>query len=208
MRILMVFLALLTISFSNQAQETYPPKKPQTSIGFELQGYPTGLISAARTELLFNNANAINIRIGYNWLNHRDVGKHQMEKGGGVGFSIGYRRYFENEGLKGFFVGVRSDLWFNKVDWKDFKGDKSLLISGTSNVIVVQPTIEAGYKVKFADNLLSFEPNIAFGYEWNAKTKGNITYADQTVNYREEIFETGEGIIFLLGFSFMVHLGK
>lgn len=208
MKSLLIFFFMLFVSYSIHAQEDINNKKLQTSLGIELQGYPTGVLSAVRTELLFNNANALNIRVGHNWFNHRDLGKHQIEKGGGAGFSIGYRRYLENEGLKGFFVGARSDLWFNKVNWKDFKGDKTLLISGTSNITVIQPTIEAGYKVKFTNNLLSFEPNIAFGYEWNANIKGSITYADPTVNYREEIFETGEGIIFLLGFSFMVNLSK
>ncbi|MCB0502229.1 MAG: hypothetical protein KDD32_06065 [Bacteroidetes bacterium] len=203
MRSMLILLLLIAFDCFVHAQSVQPESKLQPSLGLEIQGYPTDVISSARTELLFYNANALNMSAGYNWFNHRDLGKHQAEKGGGFGSSLGYRRYFENEGLKGFFVGVKSDVWINKVHWKDFKGDGSLLISGTSKITVWQPTLSAGYRVKFANDLLSFEPNIAFGYEWNVRTTGNITYADPAILITDEVFKTGDGLIFLFGFSFM-----
>lgn len=206
MRLISILFIFMTFGGFVHAQTVEQDLKLQPSLGFEIQGYPTGVISSVRTELLFYNANAFNMSVGYNWFNHRDLGKHQAEKGGGFGCSLGYRRYFENEGLKGFFVGVKNDIWFDKVHWKDFKGDGSLLISGTSKVTVVQPTIAAGYRVKFANDLLSFEPNIAFGYEWNVRTNGKITYADPAILITDEIFKTGDGLIFLFGFSFMAAL--
>ncbi len=57
----------------------------------------------------------------------------------------------------------------------------------TSNITVIQPTIELGYLIK--KEFSHITPTIAFGYEWNVKTNGE---------------PTGEGAILLL----RIQIGK
>ena len=92
---------------------------------------------------------AIDIRLGYNGLDHEDFGVHDSEIGGGFGGSFGYRYYF-NEFHKNWFLGARFDLWNNKVDWQDFDDNAmDLLAEGTSNLLVLQPTLIGGFRWQF-----------------------------------------------------------
>ena len=59
-------------------------------------------------------------------------------------------------------------------------------IGGTTNITVVQPTVEGGCALPVGENRF-FSPTIAFGYEINVVTEGE---------------PTGEGAILLLGFTF------
>ena len=87
-----IILILLLMSFNNtiQAQEV---KKP-FDVGLELQAYPTGLLSGIHLEKGFGQREAINLRIGHNFIRHRGLGVHEDERGGGFGFTLGYRHYF------------------------------------------------------------------------------------------------------------------
>ena len=87
---------------------------------------------------------------------------------------------------KVFFLGARTDLWFNKIDWKQ---DPNLIteVKGRTDITVFQPTVEAGYVVNLKKEGWSFVPSIAFGAEINIKTKGE---------------PVGEGAVLLLGFTF------
>jgi hypothetical protein len=40
--------------------------------------------------------------VGYNLLDHKDFGVQESEKGGGFGFTLGYRYYFKPENKKWF----------------------------------------------------------------------------------------------------------
>jgi hypothetical protein len=40
--------------------------------------------------------------VGCNLLNHKDFGVQESEKGGGFGFTLGYRYYFKPENKKWF----------------------------------------------------------------------------------------------------------
>jgi hypothetical protein len=155
----------------------------QTDISFEFQAYPTGLIPGLRVEKGFGDKNAVHLRLGANLFDHRDLGVQDEEKGNGFGFSIGYKRYLKND-HQGWSLGIKNDIWFNSVDWVDnIVGDISQ--TGTTKIVVVQPTVELGYLVEFGNNWV-FTPAIAFGYEVNVKTEGA---------------PTGEGPILLLGLS-------
>jgi len=153
-------------------------KAQNLDISFEFQAIP-----GFRIEKGFQEKNAIHLRLGYNWIRHRDLGVHEDERGNGFGFTVGYKRYFK-ENYEGFFIGARSDFWFNELDWKD-NIDLPTEISGTTNITVIQPTAEAGYLFLLNNNWI-FAPNIAFGYEVNVKTEGA---------------PVGEGAILLLGFK-------
>lgn len=154
-------------------------------VGLEVQVYPTGVIPGLHFEYGLSDQDGLLGRVGYNIVNHRDLGVQDDEKGGGFGFSLGYRRYFKAD-RQGFFLGARTDLWFNKIDWKQ---DPNLIteVKGRSDITVFQPTAEAGYVINLKKEGWSFVPSIAFGAEINIKTEG---------------LPVGEGAVLLLGFTF------
>lgn len=153
--------------------------------GIEFQAYPTGLLPGLRFELPASEHGLLELRLGYNFVRHGDQGVHDDEKGDGLGFTLGYR-YFFNEAHLGFGLGVRSDLWFNKIDWTD-EVNSVLEIGGTSNVTVLQPTVQAFYTLPVGRSW-SFTPTLGFGREINIKTEGE---------------EVGEGFIGLIGLEFV-----
>lgn len=153
-------------------------------LGFEFQAYPTGLIPGLRLETGFADQHALHLRLGYNALDHQGYGVHEDETGGGYGFTLGYKYYFK-PGFERWFLGIKNDLWWNEVDWKDGIGTGTE-IAGTTNITVVQPTLEAGFAMKVGPSWF-FSPSLALGYEINVQTDGE---------------PTGEGPIVLLGFTF------
>lgn len=153
-------------------------------VGIELQAYPAGVIPGLRIEKALNERNALHLRVGYNIARHRDLGVHDNEEGGGVGFTLGYRHYFKAD-LRGLFLGIRNDVWFNTIDWQD-DIDTPIETSGTTELIVLQPTVEGGYNFVFGDNGWAFAPTLGWGWEWNAKEDGA---------------EVGEGAIILGGLN-------
>lgn len=152
-------------------------------LNFEVQAYPTGVIPGIRIERGFLYKHVVHFRLGYNWIRHGDQGVHEDERGDGYGFSIGYKYYIKNR-FRGLFLGARNDIWFNELDWQD-NIDTPDLVSGTSIITVLQPTVEVGYTGEF-DNGLIFTPTISFGVEVNARTEGE---------------EVGQGLILLVGLN-------
>lgn len=154
-------------------------------IGFEAQKYPAGHIIGGRIDLHMGDFNTLNLRVGYNFARHQDFGVHQDEKGGGWGATLGYRHYTSPDRDK-WFIGFRTDLWFNTIDWKDFIGMPEE-VNGTTKITVLQPVVEGGYAFLLGDNIV-VAPSLAFGWEWNIQIKGA---------------DVGEGAILLGG----VHVG-
>ncbi len=152
-------------------------------LNFEFQAYPTGLIPGLRLEKGFADRHALHLRLGYNWIRHRDLGEHGDERGDGYGFTIGYK-YYLREGFEGWFLGLRDDTWFNTIDWEDYAANGAVVANGTTDITVVQPTAEAGYTFLLGDGGWTFTPNVAFGFEINVKTEGS---------------DVGQGAILLLG---------
>ncbi len=156
-------------------------------VGVELQGYPAGVIPGISIEkALTNTHHGIHLRAGYNIARHRDLGVHENEEGGGFGFTLGYRYYFRTD-LKGLFFGIRNDVWFNSIDWQDNIGTDEEL-SGTTELIVIQPTLEGGYNFVFGNDGWAVAPSFGWGWEWNAKEDGE---------------DVGEGAIILAGLHFV-----
>ena len=150
-------------------------------LGIELQGYPTGAIPGVRADLFFSDFSKAHVRVGYNIVRHGDAGEHDDERGGGPGFTLGYDILpLASHRLT---VGARCDLWFNQVDWYDILPDDSR-IEGTTDVTVLQPTAQAGYRIPFGEKV-ELLPTLALGYEINIKTDGA---------------EVGHGLILLAGF--------
>lgn len=163
------------------------------AFGLETQAYPTGIIPGIRLEYVRQHHN-INLRLGYQLINHRDLGVQESEKGTGLGFTLGYRYHTDRHNPASWFFGARNDVWFNQLDWRDKIGQvdnmgQSLEMSGTSNIVVIQPTLEGGYTFFLGEHLF-LSPSVSFGYEVNVRTEGA---------------EVGQGAILLLGVSLMYH---
>lgn len=147
------------------------------TIGLEVQGYPSGVITTLRGGLELSSRQELSVRLGYNLTRRGDFGEHDNEEGGGPGFSLGYRYYIKDE-LDGFFLGARTNLWFMEIDWRDENrivcgigpcpGD----VSGTTDIIVLQPTAEVGYNLIGGRSSWLLAPVVAFGWEFNIRTEG------------------------------------
>ncbi|MEM7367774.1 MAG: hypothetical protein AAF587_04170 [Bacteroidota bacterium] len=174
-----VFLSLIPASYG------------QVSVGIEVQIYPTGIMPGVRGEVMLSEQNELHLRAGANLFDHRDLGVQEEEIGGGGGFTLGYRRYF-GENQKGFFLGVRNDFWFNANNWRNNIGTIQET-SGTTNIVVVQPTAEAGYRLPLGNSLWTLAPAIGFGYEVNVISNGA---------------DVGQGPILLIGASLMKRMGE
>lgn len=153
-------------------------------LDFEFQAYPTGLIPGLKLERGFSDHHAVSLRLGYQIIDHRDLGVQDNEEGNGYGFTLGYKYYFKPN-FRGLSLGVRNDIWFNEIDWMDNIGS-AVELTGTTKVTVVQPTAEATYLIPVGSSWV-FAPSLAFGYEINVKTEGE---------------PVGEGAILLLGINF------
>lgn len=154
-----------------------------SSIGFEFQAYPTGLIPGLRFDYNFASRHSVHLRGGYNRVRHRDLGVQDNEEGDGFGGTLGYR-YYLRKGWAGWFAGARCDVWRNQLDWQDKDDNGVVTGSGTSKITVIQPTAEGGYLFLLGESPWFLAPSLAFGVEVNVKTEGA---------------PMGEGTILLLG---------
>ena len=156
----------------------------QTDVSLETQIYPTGFIPSVSVDKHFGEKEVIYLRLGFNFFNHKDLGVQLNEEGSGYGLSVAYKRYLK-ETQQGIRLGIKTDLWFNTVQWTNINTFGP--ISGETKITVLQPTAELSYLWNFEN--IFFAPSIAFGFEWNVKTQGE---------------PTGEGAILLVG----AQLGK
>lgn len=158
----------------------------QSSLGLESQVYPTGIIPGLRWERNLTEKDAYHVRFGYQFIDHRDLGKHDDETGNGYGFTLGYTRQIHAK----WALGFRSDLWWNSIDWRTGEEGSVSAVEGKSDIMVLQPTALLEFKLHECDHWI-IAPSLAFGMEWNIKTDGE---------------PTGEGPILLLGFKVMKKL--
>lgn len=170
---------------------TFTGAYSQLHVGVEAQAYPTGFIPGLRVAFPVGiiSRGEVNIRLGYQIIDHQDFGVQDDETGTGFGGTLGYRHYLKG-GRRGFFGGVRADLWFNKIDWIS-NALTPAERRGQSNVTVLQPTAEVGYLFMLGESNISIAPALGFGVEWNIATEG---------------LPTGEGPIVLGGISIMYQL--
>lgn len=157
----------------------------QLSYGLEFQAYPTGLIPGIRLAKSFNPQDELNLRLGANLFDHQDFGVQEEERGWGLGGTLGYRRYLRAQ-TRAWFLGGRVDVWRSNNNWRSGVGTVNET-SGTTQIVVLQPTIEAGYRFGLGSSWI-FSPGVGFGLEWNVISRGE---------------DVGQGPILLVGFSFM-----
>ncbi|GAB5407640.1 MAG: hypothetical protein BalsKO_00050 [Balneolaceae bacterium] len=169
----------------------------QTSVGIETQAYPAGIIPGIRFDVEITQNLNLNSRVGYNFTDRRDWGKHDNEQGGGVGFGLGIERTgFHTKNLS---LNLRTDLWLLDIDWRNselycnvigsFGPCTELISTGKSKVTILQPTIGLAYTLPVSDRFF-LKPSLSFGYEINVKTDGE---------------EVGEGAILLVGVQLVVY---
>ena len=182
--IVIPFLLFLAQFISIQTIFGQDYDQPSFDIGIEFQAYPTGLLPGIRGTFPISTKDALHLRVGLNLIDHRDLGENDDETGSGFGFSIGYEHYF-GENLTRWFLGARTDFWFNSINWKNDIGQPNQS-SGNTEITVFQPTAIGGYLFEFSSGNLIFAPSLGFGFEINIKENGR---------------EVGEGPIFLIGFT-------
>lgn len=163
--LLLAFCMLLTSHIGAQEDQ----RAAYWDFGLEAQQYPTGYLLGLRAERVFGGHHGLSIRLGYNGFDHQDFGVQESEIGGGFGGTVGYRYYFRSD-YTGFFLGARTDLWQNDVDWKNNIGEAEEM-TGRSEIWVLQPTAIAGY-LFLIKNKWIISPTLAFGAEINVKTTG------------------------------------
>ena len=158
----------------------------QIDLSLTTQVYPTGIIPGVQIDKIIRENQALSFRLGYQFIDHRDLGVHDDEIGEGIGFTIGYRRYSGRNPSK-FFWALKNDIWWNNIEWYDLNmmGKRT---NGLTDLTVLQPTAEIGIQI-IAESGLFFSPTLAFGWEWNIKTNGE---------------PTGQGAILLIG----IQMGK
>ncbi len=134
--------------------------------GVEAQLYPAGGIPGLHAQFPVSDHGVITARLAYNITERGDFGEHDDERGGGLGGGVGYRHYFGDD-LDGWMVGGRLDVWALRIDWREDAPPRS----GSSDVLVVQPTVEGGYGFRLGDGL-RLDLGLALGVEINAHTSG------------------------------------
>jgi hypothetical protein len=169
--------------FAQEPGKTGPAHEKQT--GVEVQWYPAGWIVGPVVNYYITPKHILNFRAAVNMANRHDwSGLNDDEQGTGFGGSIGYRYLFTPE-RNSFYIGARVDLWNMKIDWENDPGTAQET-SGSTRVLVLQPSAELGYRINFKKSKWILLLSGGIGQEINIKTNGK---------------EVGQGGMWLLGIS-------
>jgi hypothetical protein len=183
--------ALLFISSLGMAQDLIPFARYAfgNTIGLELQAYPAGLMPGIVGEVELTPKTALHMRLGGNFADRHDWGKHDDETGKGFGATLGYRYYFNIFGKEHiqFSVGPRVDFWKMKINWIRTFEPALAFETGQTDISVFQPTLELAWWIPLAQNTAALGVSFTNGYEINVKTVGE---------------PVGEGLITLLGITY------
>ena len=158
-------------------------------LGFEFRAYPAGQMYMLRGEKLISANSTFGIYAGYNKADRKDFGVHLKEEGGGFGGGLAYKRYIVKDS-SGFYVGLENFVWTIEIDWSDTAPDNTFSLSGTTDILVLQPAFNFGYKYVHVTSKWYAEVGLAFGTEINVKTKGSkvgqggISMITATIGFR------------------------
>jgi len=151
-------------------------------LGLEVQAYPAGVIPGVHARWALDRSSALTARVAANITDRGDFGEFEDESGEGFGAGVGYRRALEGSlASDGWLWGARVDLWSLEIDWED-PGR-----SGTTDILVLQPTVE-------------------FGYGWALGSGGRLELvagAGAEINVDTDGEDVGEGAIGLLGLTWI-----
>jgi hypothetical protein len=146
-------------------------------LGLEVEGYPAGVIVGGTHAWPLGDQGTVATLAGWNFTDRRDWGEHDDEHGGGPGVGVAASRWL-GAGRAGWGIGVRTDLWWLDVDWEEAGR------SGTTEIVVLQPTVRAGYAWHFDSRDTRLDVSVSLGAEINVAIDGE---------------EVGDGAILLLG---------
>ena len=151
--------------------------------GAEFRLYPSGQILTGKVDFPLDGGLWLSGSAGYDFADRGDHGEHRDERGGGGGVGATLDWYFDKARgrQRGWFVGLRSELYFLDIDWRD-PGR-----SGRSDVTVFQPTARGGYGWEFDSGHYGLQLAADLGAEINLRTRGE---------------KVGEGAILLGGVAF------
>lgn len=162
-------------------QSVLPSSARDFALGVEVQAYPAGVIPGLHAEWRLSERSVLTARLAANVTDRRDWGEQDDEEGDGFGGGVGYR-YFFGDDLDGWLVGARVDLWDLEIDWRD----DNPAAEGTTDLIVLQPTVEAGYAWRLPDSRWRIDATVSLGAEINVDEDGR---------------DVGEGAIVLGGLT-------
>ena len=174
-KIFFVFILLLIMGpLSAQEASSQKDSKP-VRLGVSAQFYPAGFIPTATLEPFLNEDWSLFFRLGANITDRQDFSDfNDTEEGSGFGGSIGLRKHFElNKGK--IVAGFITDLWALEIDWTDAD---AIPTSGTTDILVLQPYLEAGYFFPFKNSSSQLGATVGFGREINVRTEGEEVEAD------------------------------
>ena len=180
--LVLALVSVVTLPPRAGAQEMNKPH----AVGVTVQAYPAGIILAAHASLPIRARSTLTAHAAHNFTDRRDFGEHDNEEGRGPGFGLAFRRYLGAR-YEGVHLSVRADLWFLEIDWQDDAPRRS----GTTDIVVLQPTAQAGYTRTVANGRLVLEATVALGVEINIDTQGEAV---------------GEGAILLGGLAMAYRL--
>lgn len=152
------------------------------AVGLEFQAYPAGVVSGLRAERALGVRDLLFARVAWNDTDRRDFGEHDDERGGGPGGGVGWSRFLRAD-RTGWRYGARVDLWDLEIDWRDRAPAQR---SGATEVLVLQPALELGYRWRIPNSAWLVDLTASVGLELNLDTSGE---------------DVGEGPIGLIGLS-------
>ncbi len=180
---LLISLFITSALFAQQLEHSKSLHERQ--IGVEVQWYPAGWIIGPVFNYFIAPKHILNFRAGVNIIDRHDwSGLNDSEKGTGYGGSIGYRYLFTPK-KSSFFAGARVDLWSTNIKWENKTGTPQAT-SGTTNILVLQPSAEIGYWIRFKRS------------DWSMVLAGGV---GQEINIETDGREVGQGGMWLLGIS-------
>lgn len=178
----LIVTALAAASCAALPEEDTASSRP-LRYGAEVQAYPAGVILGGKARVELDESSALGFRIAVNNTDRGDWGEHEDESGSGFGIGASYRKAWDGtlDG-DGWLWGARADVWMLDIDWED-PGPRT----GSTDIIVLQPTVEVGYGWT-TDSGSRLELMLGFGAEINVDTDGE---------------DVGEGAIGLLGLTWL-----
>lgn len=155
-------------------------------ISFDLQAYQSGLIAGIRLEKQLGKMDAVNIRLGFQYLGTDDLTNSYHDFATGYGLSLGYKSYFQ-PGREGFSLSLRADLWYNIFGYDHFYPNDGSY-TATEKVLLIQPTLEVAYLFNFGPFLI-LTPSLAVDYKYkidgyDPKNGGASVYVGLSVGKR------------------------
>jgi hypothetical protein len=183
------FIILTTSSCINTKaqQKTMTSAVSKFQVGAEVQWYPAGWLIGPVANYFISPKHILNFRAAINIADrHNWSGLNDDERGTGYGGSVGYR-YLFTPAKNSFLIGARVDLFNTKIKWKNNIGTAQQT-SGTTTTLVLQPSVELGYRIKLKNQ------------KWNILFAGGI---GEEINVRTKGRDVGQGGMWLLSVSIL-----